>query len=532
MPFLLEKIMSNFIETFWEKNKNLWGGELITRFPPEPNGLLHIGHAKALGISGGIAEKFGGKMNLRMDDTNPEKENEYFTKMIVEIVDWLGFDYGGKVLHASDYFPTMYNLAKKMIENNLAYVDFTPRDKMSEMRGTLTSPGIRSLDSENSIEWHLAEFNNMKNGVYSEGHCSLRAKLDMLSPNMNMRDPVIYRIKNVPHVRTGNDWCIYANYDFAHPIEDWIERVSLSLCTLEFEDHRPFYDYIISMCEKFLPKNGAKHFPVELEFARLELDRGITSKRKINSLVEAGKVDGFDDPRLVTLVALRRRGFTPSSLRKFCEEAGVSKANSIIPFSRVEDCLRLDLDDKAVRRVVIAKPVLLKVINDFPTFNIKAANHPKLDLGERDFEVSSSMWIDVDDVRLAGMAEKGFKRVEPGAVFRIMYTGLIYECIDVIADENGNISSVTAKTVTDKKPRVAIHGLSSNSAISVEIYEPDVIPSEDVEPSDYLNIKKGYCESIVVDTEGTFQAVRYGWVVKDRNKPERLILTTSLRSGI
>lgn len=524
--------MTNFIEKFWEKNKELWNGELITRFPPEPNGLLHIGHAKALSISGGIAKKFGGKMNLRMDDTNPEKEDEYFTKMIVDIVEWLGYDYGGKVLHASDYFPTMYELAKKMIENDLAYVDFTPKEKMSEMRGTLTSPGVRSLDANNPIEWHIAEFEKMKNGIYADGHCSLRAKLDMSNPNINMRDPVMYRIKKIPHIRTGNDWCIYASYDFAHPIEDWIEKVSLSLCTLEFEDHRPFYDYIISMCEKFLPKNGAKHFPVELEFARLELDRGLTSKRKINSLVEVGKVDGFDDPRLVTLVALRRRGFTPSSLRKFCEELGVSKSNSVISFSKVEESLRMDLDEKAVRRVVIAKPVILNVINEFDSFNLKAPNHPKIDLGERNFEVSSSMWIDLDDVRLAGKAEVGFKRVEPGSIFRIMYTGLIYECIDVIANGKGEILSVVAKIVTDKKPKVAIHGLSLSSAIPIEIYEPDVIPSEDVDSSDYLIIKKGYCEPITLETEGTFQAVRYGWVVKDRNNPERLILTTTLRSSI
>lgn len=524
--------MTNFIEKFWENNKNLWAGELITRFPPEPNGLLHIGHAKALGVSGGIAEKFGGKMNLRMDDTNPEKEEEYFTKMIIDIVEWLGYDYGGKVLHASDYFPAMYELAKKMIANDLAYVDFTPKDKMSEMRGTLTTPGIRSLDANNPIEWHLNEFENMKNGIYPDGYCSLRAKLDMANPNINLRDPVMYRIKHIPHIRTGNDWCIYSSYDYAHPIEDWIEKVSLSLCTLEFEDHRPFYDYIISMCEKFLPKNGAKHFPIELEFSRLELDRGLTSKRKINSLVESGKVDGFDDPRLVTLVALRRRGFTPSSIRRFCEELGVSKSNSVISFSKIEEALRIELDEKAVRRVVIARPVLLNVINEFEPFTVKAPNHPKFDLGDRDFEVSSSMWIDLDDVRLAGKAEVGFKRVEPGAIFRIMYTGLIYECIDVVANENGEISNVIVKVVNDKKPKVAIHGLSLDSSTPVEIYEPDVIPSEDVDSSNYLSIKKGYCEPIVFKTEGTFQAVRYGWVVKDRNNPEKLILTTTLKSSI
>lgn len=523
--------MNNFIEKYWEKNKELWGNELITRFPPEPNGLLHIGHAKALSVSGGLAEKYGGKMNLRMDDTNPEKEEEYFTNMIIDIVNWLGYDYGGKVLHASDYFSTMHELAVKMIENNLAYIDFTPKEKMREMRGTLYTAGCRSSDAEKPIEWHLLEFAKMKNGFYPDGHCVLRAKLDMASPNINMRDPVIYRIKKSPHIRTGNTWSIYSTYDFAHPIEDWIEGISLSLCTLEFEDHRPFYDYIISMCERFLSKKNKKHHPIELEFARLELDKGLTSKRKINALVEAGKVDGFDDPRLVTLVALRRRGFTPSSIRSFCEDLGVSKSNSVVPFSRIEDFLRLDLDEKAVRRVVIANPVSLKVINEFDTFITKAPNHPKIDMGERDFTVSSSMWIERDDIRLAGKAEKGFKRVEPGAVFRIMYTGLIYECIDVLSDENGNITEVISKVVTDKKPRVAIHGLSKEVAVAVEISEPDVIPSDDVEPSNYLTIRHGYCEPEAMRTEGTFQAVRYGWIVIDRNNPEKLILTTALRSN-
>lgn len=524
--------MTNFIEKYWESNKENWGNELITRFPPEPNGLLHIGHAKALGVSGGIAEKFGGKMNLRMDDTNPEKEEEYFTKMIVDIVEWLGYDYGGKVLHASDYFPVMYELAKIMITNGLAYVDFTSKEKMSEMRGSLFTSGVRSADANNAIDWHLAEFEKMKEGVYEDGYCVLRAKLDMASPNINLRDPVIYRIKKMSHMRTKNDWCIYSTYDFAHPIEDWLEKVSLSLCTLEFEDHRPFYDYVISLCEKFLPANGAKHYPVELEFARLELDKGLTSKRKINVLVETGKVDGFDDPRLVTLVALRRRGFTPESIRRFCEGVGVSKANSIIPFAKLEEALRIELDEKAVRRVVIANPIPMTVMNGRDDFKVKAPNHPKIELGERDFSVSSHMWIDAEDIRLAGKAEKGFKRVEPGAIFRLMYTGLIYECLDVIANENGEITKVIVNVVTDKKPRVAIHGVSMNDAIAVEISEPDVIPSENVDSTEYMKVKKGYCEPLTLETEGTFQAVRYGWVVKDRNNPEKLILSTGLKSSI
>ena len=523
--------MPNFIEDYWEKNKGLWNGELVTRFPPEPNGLLHIGHCKALGVSGGMAEKYGGRMNLRMDDTNPEKEEEYFSRMIVEIVEWLGYDYGGKVLHASDYFGSMRDLACKMIEHGLAYVDFTPKDKMREMRGTLTEPGIRSADAGRPVPWHMEEFEKMAAGAYPDGHCSLRAKLDMASPNINMRDPVIYRIKNVPHMRTGSAWRIYPSYDFAHPIEDWLESVSLSLCTLEFEDHRPFYDYIVAMCERFLPKTGAAHPPVELEFARLELDRGMTSKRKINALVESGKVDGFDDPRLVTLVGLRRRGFTPSALRKFCEEAGVSKANSTIPFSRVEDFLRLDLDEKAPRRVVVARPVEMVVEGWDKDFETEAANHPKIEaMGTRPFAVSGTWWIDLDDVRAGGKAEAGFKRVEPGAAFRIMHTGLVFECVEVAEDASGAIAKVVAK-VSDKKPRAAIHGVSKAAALPVEIWEPSAIPSDEADPSDYLTVRNGYCEPAALETEGTWQAVRYGWAARDRNRPERLILTAALKSS-
>lgn len=526
--------MANFIEDYWERNKGLWGGELITRFPPEPNGLLHIGHCRALVNSGAMATKYGGRMNLRMDDTNPEKEDEYFSKMIVEMVEWLGFDYGGRVLHASDYFDTMHGLAVRMIENGLAYVDFTPKDKMREMRGTLTAPGVRSTDADMPVEWHLLEFGKMRDGFYPDGHCSLRAKLDMASPNINMRDPVMYRIKKMPHIRTGNDWCVYSSYDFSHPIEDWIEKVSLSLCTLEFEDHRPFYDYVVSMCERFLPPTGAKHHPVELEFARLEMDRGMTSKRKINALVESGKVDGFDDPRLLTLVALRRRGFTPSSLRRFCEEAGVSKANSVIPFSRVEDFLRLDLDEKAPRRVVVARPVALTVEGaPFEDLVLEAPNHPKdASMGTRPFRVSCAWWIDADDVRGAGKAEPGFKRVEPGAVFRIMHSGLVFECVGVDEDGSGAVSGVRVKAaLPHAKPRAAIHGVSVESAIPVEIWEPDVVPSDEVDPSDYLTVRNGYCEPEALKTDGTFQAVRYGWLVKDRNRPERLILSAALRSS-
>lgn len=530
--------MPHFIEDFWEKNKDLWNGELITRFPPEPNGLLHIGHAKALGVSGGMAKKYGGKMNLRMDDTNPEKEEERYAKGIAEMVHWLGYEWSGEIRHTSDYFDFIFELATDLIRKGLAYVDFTPKEKMREMRGTLTTPGTRSADVDNPIEWHLKAFLGMREGKFADGECVLRAKLDMAHGNVNFRDPVLYRIKRESHPRTGGKWIIYPAYMYAHAIADLSEKVSLSLCSLEFEEQRPLYDWFIARGIEYLkekdPSYEIVHAPVEMEFARLEMDKGLTSKRKVNALVDAGTVDGWDDPRLVTLAALRRRGFTPSSLRKFCEEAGVSKANSVTPFSRVEDFLRIDLDDSAPRRFVVARPVPLHIIDGGPEspYSVEAPNHPKNEsMGTRPFTVSSSWWIDEDDVRSDGKAEAGFKRVEPGAAFRIMHSGLILECVDVEADTSGKILRVVAKP-TEKKPRVAIHGLAIEDAVPVEIWEPDVIPSDEADPADYLAIRNGYCESAVLDTDGTWQAVRYGWCARDRNHPERLIRTTCLRTAI
>lgn len=470
-------------------------------------------------------------MHLRMDDTNPEKEDESHVKAIEEIVRWLGFEWDGPVRYASDYFPELLEAARDLIRRDLAYVDFTPKEKMREMRGTLTSPGTRSRDADNPIEWHAEMFGKMIAGEFDDGACVLRAKIDMASPNINLRDPVLYRIKTVSHDRTGDKYCVYVSYDYAHPFSDAMEGISLSLCTLEFEDHRPFYEWVIANCSKFFKGSGAAHPPVELEFARLELDRGLTSKRKINALVESGKVDGWDDPRLVTLAGLRRRGFTPAALRAFCEEAGISKANSITPFSRVEDFLRIDLDEKAPRRIVVARPVRLSISDGFGPFTAKAPNHPKIDMGERDFLVSSEMWIDVDDVRPEGAAEPGFKRVEPGSVFRIMHAGLIFECIGVKTDEDGAIASVEARLAPEKKPRAAIHGLSIPSAVPVEIWEPDVITGDDDDPLEFLSIRRGYCEPAALETNGTWQAVRYGWCVKDLNHPERLIRSAALKSS-
>lgn len=523
--------MSNFIEDYWLKNAHLWSGKLITRFPPEPNGALHIGHVKAARISFELAKKFGGVCNLRMDDTNPEKESEHYVDGIKEMVSWLGFKWEGEVKYASDYFDKMCTFAKELIRNGHAYMDFSDKETTRVNRGTLTTPGVRSKDAAHPIDWHLEMFERMKSGALDEGSCVLRAKLDMASPNMNLRDPVLYRIKKVHHNRTGNTWCIYPAYDFAHPFSDYEECVSLSLCTLEFEDHRPFYDWVIERCAQIIPNPSMKHVPVELEFARLELDKGLTSKRKINALVDDGSVDGIDDPRLVTLAGLRRRGFTPDALVRFCEEAGVCKANSILPFERLEDTLRTVLDYKAPRRFVVVTPVKLDIINGPASYETTVLNHPKNEsMGERTVKMGSEMWIDVHDVRAPGHSEAGFKRAEVGAVFRIM-PGLVLKCLEVEVGSSGEVERVVCEP-SNEKPRATIHGLSRHFAVPMEIWEPEVIANEEDEPASCLVIRHGYAEPSVATTSGTWHAVRYGYCTVDRSTPNRLILSTKLKSSI
>ena len=425
----------------------------------------------------------------------------------------------------------MHEVAKELIMRGLAYMDFSDRETMRANRGTLTTHGTRCEDADNFAEWHLDMFEHMAEGAFEEGECVLRAKIDMASPNMNLRDPVLYRIKKIPHNRTGDKWCIYPAYDFAHPLSDFEERVALSLCTLEFEDHRPFYYWVVARCAEISPNPAMKHVPVELEFARLELDKGLTSKRKINAMVDDGSVDGIDDPRLVTLAGLRRRGFTPSGLLKFCEEAGVSKANSTIPFDRVEDALRMDLDDTAPRRFVVADPIELDIVDGASDpYIVEASNHPKnAELGARSYEVSSKFWIDKSDARLAGMAEKGFKRVEPGCVFRIM-PGVVLECVSVEAGADGLPCKVVAKTSTGK-PRSTIHGLSRSFAKEVEIWEPETLADESSNPNDNLVVRKGYAEPLALATKGTWHAVRYGYCRIDPNNEDRIITAVKLRSS-
>jgi glutaminyl-tRNA synthetase len=521
--------MSNFIENYWLENAGLWDGRMLTRFPPEPNGRLHIGHVKSICLNAGLALKFGGAFNLRMDDTNPEAEDASHARAIEEAVRWLGFEWAGEVKHASDHFDALYAAARDLTARGLAHMDFSPREAMREMRGSLTRPGRPSPDRERAPEWHLERLERMREGLYAEGECCLRAKIDMASANMNLRDPVLYRVKKAPHPRTGDAWSIYPSYDFAHPFCDAMEGISLSLCTLEFEDHRPFYEWVVEACAESFKGSGAAHAPVELEFARLELDRGLTSKRAVNALVAAGRVDGWDDPRLATLAGLRRRGFTASALRAFCEAAGVSKANSEIPFSRLEDFLRADLEPVAARRVVVARPIPLDIEGGAASEWGVAPNHPKDPaMGERPFHRSARWWVEADDVRLEGAAEPGFKRIKPGAVFRLMH-GPALECVAVEAGADGKPARVIAR-FSEAKPKATVHALSREAAMPVEIWEPTTLADAEKDPASCLSILNGFCEPDALGLKETFHAPRYGYCVRDGLLP-RLILSTRLRSG-
>ena len=364
-----EGASKNFIEQIIDKD--LEEGKYLTvatRFPPEPNGYLHIGHAKSIVLNSGLAKKYGGKFNLRFDDTNPTKEKSEFVESIIEDVKWLGADFGDKVLFASDYFDKMYEAAVFLIKKGKAFVCDLTADEIKEYRGTLTEPGKNSPYRDRSVEENLKLFEEMKDGKYGDGEKVLRAKIDMASPNMNMRDPVIYRIARMTHHNTGDKWCIYPMYDFAHPIEDAIEGISHSICTLEFEDHRPLYDWVVRELEYERP-------PRQIEFAKMYLTNVITGKRYIKRLVENGTVDGWDDPRLVSIAALRRRGFTPESIRMFMELSGVSKANSSCDYSMLEYCIREDLKLKKKRVMAILDPVRL-VIDNYPEGQVEELDAP------------------------------------------------------------------------------------------------------------------------------------------------------------
>ena len=439
--------ISNLIEA--DRQSGKWGGRVETRFPPEPNGYLHYGHAKSICLNFGIAESFGGACHMRFDDTNPIKEEQEYVDAIIESVQWLGYDWGEHLYFASDYFDTMAACAEHLIRSGKAYVDSLSADDMRAYRGTLTEPGKDSPFRTRSIDENLDLFARMKAGEFANGTHILRAKIDMASPNINLRDPAIYRIRHAHHHRTGDRWCVYPMYTFAHPIEDAIENITHSLCTLEFEDQRPFYDWLLEQLAEggFFPRP----LPRQIEFARLNLTYVVLSKRKLVQLVDEGHVDGWDDPRMPTLVGARRRGFTAEGFRMFAERAGVSKSDGWIDMSVLEECMREHLNDSAERRVAVLDPLKL-IITNYPEGQSEqcvAPNHPlKPELGQREMPLSRELWIEREDFMETPI--KGFRRLFPGNKVRLRY-GYVVECTGCEKDADGNITAVTCEYFPDSK---------------------------------------------------------------------------------
>ena len=435
-----EVVSKNFIEQIIEKDLAEGHCKVVkTRFPPEPNGYLHIGHAKSILLNYGLAVKYNGQFNMRFDDTNPTKEKEEFVESIKKDIAWLGADWEDRLYFASDYFPQMYENAVKLIKKGKAYVCDLTADEIRAYRGTLTEPGKNSPYRDRSVEENLRLFEEMKEGKYADGEKVLRAKIDMASPNINMRDPVIYRVAHMTHHRTGDQWCIYPMYDFAHPIEDAIEGITHSICTLEFEDHRPLYDWVVIECGY---KNSPEESPKQIEFAKLYLTNVITGKRYIKKLVEEGIVDGWDDPRLVSLSALRRRGYTPESIKKFVELVGVAKANSSVDYAMLEYCIRDDLRLKKSRIMAVLDPIKL-VIDNYPEGQVEYLDAPNNlenpELGSRKLAFERELYIERDDF----MEEppKKYYRLFPGNEVRLMNAYFV-KCESFVKDENGNITEV------------------------------------------------------------------------------------------
>ena len=471
-----EVVSKNFIEQ--EIDKDLAEGvydHVQTRFPPEPNGYLHIGHAKSIILNSGLAKEYGGKFNLRFDDTNPTKEKTEFVHSITEDVKWLGADFEDRLFFASDYFDTMYECAVKLIKKGKAFVCDLTADQIKEYRGDFTTPGKNSPYRDRSVEENLQLFENMKNGMYKDGEKVLRAKIDMASPNINMRDPVIYRVAHMTHHNTGDKWCIYPMYDFAHPIEDAVEHITHSICTLEFEDHRPLYDWVVRECEFENP-------PRQIEFAKMYLTNVVTGKRYIKKLVEDGIVDGWDDPRLVTIAALRRRGYTPEALRMFVELVGVSKANSSVDYAMLEYCIREDLKLKRPRMMAVLDPVKL-IIDNYPEGQTEMLSIPNNlenpEMGEREVPFSRELYIERED--FMENPPKKYFRLFPGNEVRLMGAYFV-TCTGFEKDENGNVTEIhctydpetkSGSGFTGRKVKGTIHWGSAPTAGKVEcrLYE-------------------------------------------------------------
>ncbi len=481
--------IKNFIEQ--EIDKDLSEGvydNVHTRFPPEPNGYLHIGHAKSILLNYGIAREYGGKFNLRFDDTNPTKEKSEFVESIIRDVKWLGADWEDRLLYASDYFEQMYEYALVLIRKGKAYVSDLTADQIREYRGTLKEPGRDDPYKDRSVEENLELFEQMRQGKYADGEKVLRARIDMASPNINMRDPVIYRIAHLSHQNTGDKWCIYPMYDFAHPLEDAIEGITHSLCTLEFEDHRPLYNWVVRECE-------CPHPPRQIEFAKLYLNNVVTGKRYIKKLVEDKVVDGWDDPRLVSIAGLRRRGYTPESIRAFVELCGISKANSTVEMDMLEYCVREDLKPKCRRLMAVLHPLKL-IIDNYPEGKselVEAVNNPENEeLGSRTLEFSRELYIEREDF----MEEppKKYYRLYPGNEVRLMHAYFV-KCTGFDKDEDGNVTAVhctydpetrQGSGFSARKVKGTIHWVNASTAgkVSARLYENIVDESRGVYDED------------------------------------------------
>lgn len=546
-----EVISRNFIEQIIDKDLAEGKCETIkTRFPPEPNGYLHIGHAKSILLNYGLAQKYGGKFNVRFDDTNPTKEKEEFVESIKADVEWLGADWEDRLYFASDYFEQMYEVAVKLIRKGKAYVSDLSAEEIREYRGTLTEPGRNDPNRDRSVTENLALFEQMRAGKFADGEKVLRAKIDMASPNINMRDPVIYRVAHMTHHRTGDKWCIYPMYDLAHPIEDAIEGITHSICTLEFEDHRPLYDWVVQEAEY-------PHPPKQIEFAKLYLTNVVTGKRYIKKLVEDGIVDGWDDPRLVSIAALRRRGFTPESLRRFVELCGVSKANSSTDYAMLEYCIREDLKLKKPRMMAALDPVKL-IIDNYPegeTEYLEVPNNLENEaLGSRQVPFCRELYIDRDDF----MEEppKKYFRLFPGNEVRLM-SAYFVKCVGFEKDENGKVTVVhctydpetkQGSGFTGRKVKGTIHWVPAPYAVSAEVrlYE-NIIDEEkgvynedgslNLNPNSLTVLKECRLEPALKDAKpfDSFQFVRQGFFNVDckDSKPDALVFNriVSLKSS-
>lgn len=526
-----ETVSKNFIEQIIEKD--LAEGHCTTvhtRFPPEPNGYLHIGHAKSILLNYGLAQEYNGLFNMRFDDTNPTKEKSEFVESIKEDIQWLGADWQDRLFFASDYFDQMYEAAVKLIKKGKAYVSDLTAEQMREYRGTLTEPGKEDPSVSRSIEENLSLFEEMKNGKYADGEKVLRARIDMASPNMNMRDPVIYRVAHMTHQNTGDKWCIYPMYDFAHPIEDAIEGITHSICTLEFEDHRPLYDWVVRELEYENP-------PKQIEFAKLYLTNVVTGKRYIKKLVEEKIVDGWDDPRLVSIAALRRRGFTPESIKMFVDLCGVAKANSSVDYAMLEYCIREDLKLKKSRVMAVLDPVKV-IIDNYPEGQIEyldvVNNMENETLGSRKVPFARELYIDRED--FMEVPPKKYFRMFPGNEVRLMNAYFV-KCESFVKDENGNVTEIHCtydpesrggNSPDGRKVKGTIHWVAVPTAVKAEVrlYENIVdeelgVYNEDgslnLNPNSLTVLKDCYVEPSLADAKGydSFQFVRQGFFCVD-----------------